>query len=159
MKRVGEVGSTPEAPQQLVLYVEDEPSNWEVTELRLRKKFKLLWARTDAEACALVRQYGPQLHAVLMDVQLRGSALDGLLLTRLFRGQAVPLPALPGYAEDLPTLTCPIFFVTAYGNLHSPEEMDAAGGDAHVPKPVDFVKLSLLLAQSSMKRAMQSLKR
>lgn len=159
MKRVGAVSSPPEAPQQLVMYVEDEPANWEVTELRLRNKFKLLWARTDAEACAFVRQYGAQLHAVLMDVQLRGSALDGLMLTRLFRGQALPLPTLPGYAEGVPTLTCPIFFVTAYGNLHSPQEMDAAGGDAHVPKPVDFVKLSLLLAQSNMKRAMESLKR
>lgn len=159
MKRVSDPSGPAEVPQQLVLYVEDEPSNWEVTELRLRKKFKLLWARTDAEACAFVRQYGPQLHAVLMDVQLRGSALDGLMLTRLFRGQALPLPTVPGYAEGLPAITCPIFFVTAYGNLHSPAEMDAAGGDAHVPKPVDFVKLSLLLAQSSMKRAMESLKR
>lgn len=157
MKRVTDTTPQEQAPEQLVLYVEDEPANWEVTELRLRKKFKLLWARTDAEACALVRQYGPQLHAVLMDVQLRGSSLDGLMLTRLFRGQ--PLATRPDFAEGVPTLSCPIFFVTAYGNLHSPEEMDAAGGDAHVPKPVDFVKLTLMLAQSNMKRALQSLKR
>jgi CheY-like chemotaxis protein len=157
MKPVSKSGEAEAAPEQLVLYVEDEASNWEVTELRLRKKFKLLWARTDAEACALVRQYGAQLHAVLMDVQLRGSVLDGLALTRVFRGLQVP--NLPDFAKDLAPLECPIFFVTAYGNLHSEAEMEAAGGDAHVPKPVDFVKLNLLLAQRNMKRALQSLKR
>lgn len=157
MKPVSKPGEAEAAPEQLVLYVEDEASNWEVTELRLRKKFKLLWGRTDAEACALVRQYGPQLHAVLMDVQLRGSTLDGLALTRVFRG--MPVANAPEFAQGLTPLECPIFFVTAYGNLHSEAEMDAAGGDAHVPKPVDFVKLNLLLAQRNMKRALQSLKR
>ena len=67
MKRIDEgAPSDQPAPTWHVLYVEDEPSNWEVTELRLRKKFKLLWARTDEEACALVRQYGPQLYAVFV---------------------------------------------------------------------------------------------
>lgn len=157
MKRIDE-GSPAEqpAPTNLVLYVEDEPANWEVTELRLRKKFKLLWARTDQEACALVRQYGPQLYAVLMDVQLQGSALDGLALTKVLRGTASG--KVPGFAEGLAPVACPIFFVTAYGNLHSPEEMQAAGGDAHVPKPVDFVSLTLLLARHNMKRAMDTLK-
>lgn len=157
MKRIDDdADAGTQAPTQLVLYVEDEPSNWEVTELRLRRKFKLLWARTDQEACALVRQYGRQLYAILMDVQLQGSALDGLALTRLFRGKASG--ALPEFTQGLPPVTCPIFFVTAYGNLHSPQEMDAAGGDAHVPKPVDFLSLTLLLARTSMKRAMDTLK-
>jgi CheY-like chemotaxis protein len=136
---------------------EDEASNWEVTELRLRKKFKLLWARTDTEACALLRQHGPQLHAILMDVQLKGSQLDGLALTRLVRGKEQG--PLPEFAQGVPKLDCPIFFVTAYGNLHSPEQMREAGGDSHVPKPVDFLKLSLLLAQSSMRRALETLKK
>lgn len=156
MKRIDEAPPTATEPQQLVLYVEDEPSNWEVTELRLRKKFKLLWARTDQEACAVVRQYGNSLHAVLMDVQLKGSVLDGLALTSLFRGK--DLGPVPAYAHDLPKLDCPIFFVTAYGNLHSPEQMKTAGGDAHVPKPVDFLKLTLLLAQNSMRLALETLK-
>jgi CheY-like chemotaxis protein len=157
MKRIDEKTPADAAPEKLLLYVEDEPSNWEVTELRLRKKFKLLWARTDREACSMVRQYGPKLEAVLMDVQLHGSVLDGLALTRLFRGQKSA--TTPDFAEGLPTLNCPIFFVTAYGTLHSTAELNAAGGDAHVPKPVDFVKLSLLLAQSSMKRALDSMKK
>ena len=157
MKRIDEgTPSEQAAPTNLVLYVEDEPSNWEVTELRLRKKFKLLWARTDEEACALVRQHGPQLYAVLMDVQLQGSALDGMALTQLFRGKATG--TLPAFAQNLTPLECPIFFVTAYGNLHSPQQMEAVGGDAHVPKPVDFVSLTLLLARHNMKRAMATLK-
>jgi len=156
MKRLDDAG-TPPTPEKTVLYVEDEESNWEVTELRLRKHYKLLWARTDVEACALVRQYGPTLHAVLMDVQLKGSQLDGMALTKLLRGK--PVAGAPDFANGLPTLACPIFFVTAYGNLHSNDEFHEAGGDAHVPKPVDFVKLSLLLARSSMQRAMDSLKR
>ena len=157
MKRIDEEGGAPKPePELLVLYVEDEQANWEVTELRLRKKFKLLWARTDHEACAMVRQYGPQLHAVLMDVQLQGSALDGLALTRIFRGKATG--PLPDFADAIAPLQCPIFFVTAYGNLHSPQEMSDAGGDEHVPKPVDFLKLTLLLARNSMKRAMDTLK-
>ena len=157
MKRIEEAADVPKTePELLVLYVEDEQANWEVTELRLRKKFKLLWARTDHEACALVRQYGPRLHAVLMDVQLQGSALDGLALTRIFRGKATG--PIPEFAQGIAKLECPLFFVTAYGNLHSPQEMTDAGGDEHVPKPVDFLKLTLLLARNSMKRAMDTLK-
>lgn len=137
----------------LVLYVEDEPSNWEVTELQLRRKFQLLWARTDAEACRLVREHGPNLHAVLMDVQLMGSRLDGLALTRLLRGRLEG--ELPGYAQGLTPLECPIFFVTAFGMRYSPLELRDAGGDSHVPKPVDFVKLSLLLGQAGLRRALE----
>lgn len=155
MKRIDETNIVSTEPTRLVLYVEDEPANWEVTELRLRKKFRLLWAKTDREACALVKKHGPHLHAILMDVQLQGSALDGLALSLLFHG-LLPEP-LPDYAVGIAPLKCPLFFVTAYGNLHSPQEMAAAGGDAHVPKPVDFVKLTLLLAQDSMKRALDSL--
>jgi CheY-like chemotaxis protein len=156
MKRVDAENAAPPETLPLVLYVEDEPDNWEVTELRLRRRYRLLWARTDVEACALARQYGPSLHAVLMDVQLKGSALDGLALTRLFRGKLATPPAV---AEGVPTLECPIFFVTAYGNLHSAAEFDEAGGDAHVPKPVDFFKLNNLLARENARRAMASLKR
>lgn len=153
MKRVGAENEAPAETLPLVLYVEDEPDNWEVTELRLRRRYRLLWARTDEEAVALVKTHGPALYAILMDVQLKGSRLDGLALTRLFRGRST------AWVGDVPAVECPIFFVTAYGNLHSPEEMEQAGGDAHVPKPVDFFKLSNLLARDSAKRAMASLKR
>lgn len=158
MKRINDqAGAKEAAPERVVLYVEDEQANWEVTELRLRMKFKLLWARTDQEACEAVRTHIGQFHAILMDVQLKGSALDGMDLTRVLRG-IPPKVSLPDYAKGLPPVECPLFFVTAYGNLHSPQEMTAAGGDAHVPKPVDFVKLSLMLASTHARRAMATLK-
>lgn len=145
------------APDRVVLYVEDEASNWEVTELRLKSRFKLVWAKTAEEACAAVRQFGGKFHAVLMDIQLKGSPLDGLQLTQLFRGKATDFE-VPAFAKDVPVVDCPIFFVTAFGSLHSPEKMDAAGGDAYVPKPVDFLKLSNLLATAAAKKVLASFK-
>jgi CheY-like chemotaxis protein len=144
------------APERVVLYVEDEASNWEVTELRLRNRFKLVWAKTAEEACAAVRQFGGKFHAVLMDIQLKGSPLDGLQLTRLLRGKPADFE-VPAFAKDVPRVDCPIFFVTAFGSHYSPEKMDAAGGDAYVPKPVDFLKLSNLLATAAARKALASL--
>ncbi|MFT3839499.1 MAG: response regulator [Myxococcaceae bacterium] len=149
---------TPQLAEWPVLYVEDEPSNWEVTELRLRKKYKLLWAKSDLEAVGIVKQFSGQFLAVLMDVQLKGSVLDGIKLTQLFRGK-LPASEVPAYAKDLPLVKCPVFFVTAYGNLYTPQQMTEAGGDGHVPKPVDFLKLTLTLAETSAKRALQTLEK
>lgn len=159
MKKISSDSPAPQAPppERVVLYVEDEASNWEVTELRLKSRFKLVWAKSAEEACAAVRQFGGKFHAVLMDIQLKGSPLDGLQLTQLFRGKAVDFP-VPAFAQGVPRVECPIFFVTAFGNVHSPETMDKAGGDAFVPKPVDFLKLSNLLATAAAKRAMASFK-
>lgn len=159
MKKISSDSPVPQAPppERVVLYVEDEVSNWEVTELRLRSRFKLVWAKTAEEACAAVRQFSGKFHAVLMDIQLKGSPLDGLQLTQLFRGKVAGFE-VPTFAQHLPQVECPIFFVTAFGTLHSPEKMDAAGGDAYVPKPVDFLKLSNLLATAAAKRAMASFK-
>ncbi|MCC6334348.1 MAG: response regulator [Myxococcales bacterium] len=160
MKKISSDSPVPQAaptPEKVVLYVEDEASNWEVTELRLRNRFKLVWAKSAEEACAAVRQFGGKFHAVLMDLQLKGSPLDGLQLTRLCRGKAAGFE-VPAFAKELPPVDCPIFFVTAFGALHSPEKMDEAGGDAYVPKPVDFVKLSNLLATTAAKKVLASLK-
>jgi CheY-like chemotaxis protein len=156
MKRINQAQTlaTPAPNERMVLYVEDENSNWEVTELNLRSRFKLLWAKTDVDACEVVRRHGPALHAILMDIQLKGSQLDGLSLAKVIRGHSIA--DAPDYTQGLPTLSCPLFFVTAYGNFHSVEEMREAGGDSHVPKPVDFVKLSMLLAQSRARRAINS---
>jgi CheY-like chemotaxis protein len=159
MKRITEPQgpSTSTSPERVVLYVEDEASNWEVTELRLRGRFTLLWAKTAEEACALVRERKGQFHAVLMDIQLKGSQLDGLQLTALFRGKPVGVP-VPAFAEHLPVIDCPIFFVTAFGTVHGEQRMYDVGGDAFVPKPVDFVKLSNLLATTAAKRVLAALK-
>lgn len=158
MKRIAE-NAPSKAPgaERVVLYVEDEAANWEVTELRLKGRFTLIWAKSAEEACAAVRARQGQFHAVLMDIQLKGSEVDGLQLTALLRGKPVDFP-VPAFAKDLPPLDCPLFFVTAFGTVHGEERMNEVGGDAWVPKPVDFVKLSNLLASTAARRVLEALK-
>jgi serine phosphatase RsbU (regulator of sigma subunit)/CheY-like chemotaxis protein len=131
---------------ELVLYVEDDADNWRVTRARLRRRFRLVWARTAREACELVRTHGEQIFAILMDIELKGSDLDGIQLTRLIRGTFAREQA-PSYARDVPVLDrVPIFFVTAYGPQYPEDELIAAGGDRRLTKPVDFAELSLSLS-------------
>ncbi len=140
----------------LLLYVEDEDDNWAVTELRLRGRYRLIRAADDQVACELVRQHGSTLYAILMDIQLKGSKLDGIQLCRLFKGQLEG--DLPPYAQGCAT-PAPIFFVTAYGNRYTEEELIAAGGTALITKPVDFVRLNLALASASARNAAAALSR
>jgi serine/threonine protein kinase len=144
------LSSTPSS--QLVLYVEDEPENRRVAELLLKKHFSLLLAPDDETACAIVRERGNELAAVLMDIQLKGSALDGIALVRLLRGGA-PGPNFPGYARDVPRLSVPIFFVTAYAARYGEQELLAVGGDKLVTKPVDFHQLTMALTSFLLRRA------
>lgn len=144
-------------PKPLVLYVEDDPNNFEVAEFRLGKRYRLLRAADDITACELLKQHGPDLAAILMDIELKGSALDGLALTRLVRGR--PGADTPAYAVQVPALKIPIFIVTAYVGEYPPAMLQEAGADNSFTKPVDFVKLSLALATASAKAAIQSLSR
>ena len=125
-----------------VLYIEDEDENWTVAELRLRGRFHLLRASTDQEACQAVRDYGPSLHAVLVDIQLKGSRLDGIQLCRLFRG-ALEGAELPPYARGCPTVAAPIIFLTAYGQRYTQAELRGVGGHMLITKPVDFDRIPL----------------
>lgn len=148
---------TPQTPTRpTVLYVEDDEGNIEVAELRLGKRFRLLVARTDQEACALIRAEGDALQAILMDVELKGSTLDGLALTRLVRGRPV-IGELPAYAQGLPQLATPVFVVTAYAATHPPPMIQEAGADSYFAKPVDFVKLSLAIAGASARAVIRGL--
>jgi CheY-like chemotaxis protein len=134
-------------PLQQVLYVEDEEDNRQVATLRLAGKYELLLASSDREACRLLTVHGPRLVAVLMDIQLKGSLLDGMQLTRLLRGR-LPVAAQPEYARGVPTLPeLPVIFVTAYGSRYSSEELEQAGGNELIAKPVDFVRLMSALTR------------
>ncbi len=148
----------PSKPLPLVLYVEDEDANWEVAELRLRQTYRLKRAVNDREAVLFACMHAPELAAILMDIQLSGSQLDGIKLTKLFKG-TLPPDGLPTYARNCPPIDVPILFVTAYQARFSRAELTAAGGVGVVYKPVDFVALKLTLAQISVRRAMQSLTR
>lgn len=142
-------------PKPLVLYVEDDPQNYEVAELRLGKRYQLLHAPDDVTACALIERHGSALAAILMDIELKGSALDGLALTRLVRGRLAP--DAPNYAKRVAAMKTPVFIVTAYVGQYPPAMLQEAGADNSFTKPVDFVKLSLALATASAKAAIQSL--
>jgi CheY-like chemotaxis protein len=140
-----------------LLYVEDEPENFAVAELRLGKRFNLLWAKDDEAACALIKAHAGELVAILMDVQLKGSALDGLQLMKLIRGQSLDAP-IPSYAYGVSFPEIPIFVVTAFSARYRGDELVAMGASHFVTKPVDFQKLSLALAlalaTASMRRVM-----
>jgi CheY-like chemotaxis protein len=142
-------------PKPLVLYVEDDPQNFEVAELRLGKRYTLLHAPDDVTACRMLEKHGGQLAAILMDIELKGSALDGLALTRLVRGRRGENP--PTYTNNVPNLKTPVFIVTAYVGQYPPATLQEAGADNSFTKPVDFVKLSLALATASAKAAISSL--
>jgi len=139
-------GRTKSKNRDLVLYVEDEADNREVARLRLEADYELLFAETDAEACAILKERGRELAAVLMDIQLQGSALNGIKLSQLIRGD-LPAGDLPSYAQNMPTLTVAVIFVTAYGKHYSNDEVKEAGGMQLIAKPVDFVELSLAITR------------
>lgn len=143
----------PERKRELVLYVEDEPENRDVAELRLRRSYDLLLAATDQEACEIVKTRGHELAAILMDIQLKGSVLDGIALVKLIRG-TLPTAGLLAFARDVPVLaSTPILFVTAYGARYSEPELLAAGAQKLVTKPVNFSDLTLALVDLHLRRA------
>jgi CheY-like chemotaxis protein len=138
----------------LLLYIEDEDQNWLAAELRLKQRYQLIRACNDREACEMVTRYGDRLSAILVDIQLHGSALDGIELTRLIRGKSIR-SELPAYAQAVPVVTSvPVIFVTAYGARYSESILIAAGGNKLITKPVDFVQLTSVLAQLQLQRVM-----
>jgi CheY-like chemotaxis protein len=140
-----------------IFVVDDDLSNREVMKLRLQDKYHLLLASNADESFELLREHGPQLAAILLDINLQGSRLDGLRLAKLIRG-ILPREEIPWGARDLTPLETPIIFVTAYQSLYSEEELKRAGGDTLICKPVDFIKLNLALAQVNILKANRLLK-
>jgi diguanylate cyclase len=131
----------PETSGGQVLYIEDDVENWEITQLHLRNHFHLLWAKNDVEACRLVTSHHRQISIILMDIELKGSRLDGIQLTRLFRGK-LNLENAPEYATAVPVVNTPIFFVTAHSARYTESELIAEGGNKLITKPVNFADLS-----------------
>jgi CheY-like chemotaxis protein len=138
-------------PRAVLLYIEDDDENWDVAEYRLADTYDMVRARNAEEACAVLRERGSQLHAILMDIELRGSELNGIQLTELFRGKSLRA-MLPRYAANLPTVTRPIIFVTAHGARYTDVELMLFGADSVIAKPVDFAALQLALSALAAKR-------
>jgi CheY-like chemotaxis protein len=127
-----------------VLYVEDEDINFEITQRELEDRFDLVRARTAQEAFQLISTQ--KFHLILMDIQLSGSALDGLTAARILKGHE-PEAKFPAYTHGVRALHTPIVFVTAYTARYSRDELIDAGGEDLVTKPVNFVRLSLVIAR------------
>jgi CheY-like chemotaxis protein len=129
----------PPARRPVVLYVEDNDDNWSVAEMRLSASYRLLRAANDREACELFNTQGDKLYIVLMDIELQGSKLDGIALTKLLRGR-LPASEMPDYARRVQPSSVPVVFVTAY-HLTLTDALKEAGGNLVVPKPVEFMRL------------------
>ena len=127
-----------------LMYVEDDDENWQVAQLRLEHDFEIVRAKSAQEACSLLKARGGDFIVILMDIELRGSDLNGIELTELFRGKRLNKD-LPDYARNLPTFTAPIIFVTAHNARYTDVELMLFGADRVIPKPVNFEALTFAL--------------
>ena len=135
----------------LVLYVDQDDTSVQASSDRLRHAYKLLRARHDRDACELIRAHHRDLVAVLLDVDMPGSVLDGILLTRILRGR-VPTQAVPPFARNLPALDVPIVLVTERPESYSEQEMVRYGGDRLMHKPMEIHDLTLTLVEWHLQR-------
>ncbi|MDP1922861.1 MAG: hypothetical protein Q8L14_41845 [Myxococcales bacterium] len=148
----------------VVVYVEDDADTFKIAALRLQSKYRLRWAQNDREAIDLIDFHQRGLHAVLMDIELRGSALDGLDLVRLLRGLPLrrsgdqPHEPFPDYAQKMPRLpNVPVIVLTAYTARYSEDDAHAVGATHFATKPIDFTRLNLALAQANIAAVMRRL--
>jgi CheY-like chemotaxis protein len=145
--------SLPRRKRELVLYVEDDDDNWEVAEFRLSESYELLRASTAEQACDILRTRGREIDFVLMDIELRGSDLNGIELTELMRGNKLPRTrSLPTYARDLPTISKPVLYVTAHGKRYTSVTLMLSGADRVVSKPLNFDELQAALTALALNR-------
>jgi len=138
-----------------ILYVEDDVDIFRVTHHKLRSKYDLVAAVNDAEACRALTDPGEGFHAVLMDIDLRGSALDGLQLIKLMRG-TLPASEMPAYARGVPVSQTPVIILSASADSYREQDLIDLGADRALCKPVDFVDLTLTLAQLNLRQARRS---
>jgi CheY-like chemotaxis protein len=135
----------------LVVYVDVDDESFEASSESLRRAYNVVRAKQDREACELIRAHARDLVAVLLDVDMPGSVLDGILLTRILRGR-VPAQAVPPFARNLPNLDVPIVLVTERAESYSESEMLRYGGDRLMRKPVEIFELTLTLTEWHLQR-------
>ncbi len=141
----------------LILYVEDDAETFRLAAARLHTRYRLLWAQTADDAVRLLTVWGSQLYAVLVDVELKGSSMDGFMLTRLIRGTA-PLERLSSAARALvPLPKLPVIVLTAYTTRFTDSDARAIGASHFCTKPIDFARLTLALAQANLQSVVNRL--
>lgn len=133
-----------DAGASAILYVEDDDTNWDVARRALQEHYRMVRAKNAQEAIAAVSTQ--EFVLILMDIELAGSDLNGIELTQLLKGRRT-FAHLPSYALRVKPTNTPIVFVSAYQARYRKEELLAAGGDEFAPKPVDFTRLSLVMAR------------
>ncbi|MCA9580437.1 MAG: hypothetical protein KC416_01505 [Myxococcales bacterium] len=127
--------------------------NFRVANLILQGSYELLHAMNDREACRILEERGKDLYVILMDIQLVGSQLDGVEITRLVRG-TLPDKDIPPYARGVPSLPdTPVLFLTAYGSMYPESVLRNAGGNKLLTKPVNATSLELALTSFHLGRA------
>ena len=141
-----------------VLYVEDDTDNLHVARLHLAEHCEVLHARTDVEACELLMREGARLDVALLDVELKGSTLDGIELAKVIRGN-LPRMLLPAFARAVPVLKLPLIFLTAHGVRVPEEVMRSSGADWLLGKPVDFSRLRMALSTIRLDSTLSSFRR
>ena len=137
--------------RELLLYVEDDDDNWEIAVFRLSESYEMLRACTAEQACEILRSRGHEVDIILMDIELRGSDLNGVELTQLMRGNQRSGP-IPAYARGLPTISKPVVYVTAHGKRYTNVALMLSGADRVIAKPVDFDELRNALTGLVLRR-------
>jgi CheY-like chemotaxis protein len=154
-----EIAKKPQAPPRdlskliRLLYVEDEDVNWEVSALNLSSRYSLTRAKTAEETFSILKT--EKFHAIMMDIQLANSALDGLAITRILKGKE-PAVKIPPFAQGIQGHDTPIIVVTAYSARYPREEILSYGADELITKPINFTHLALSLSRCLTKHVAHS---
>ena len=122
-----------------ILIVDDEPLNLAAMEAVLNNDYRLLFARTGAEAIAVALKY--RISLILLDVQMPG--MSGYDVCRHLKA-------------DPRTSAIPVIFVTGLTDAGYEEEGFACGGVDYIAKPISSpllkarVRTHLSLVQASI---------
>lgn len=100
-----------------ILVAEDDPNNYKLIEILLKKNYTLLHAWDGREAVALYREHRPDL--ILMDIKM--PEMDGYEATAAIRGLSAEVP---------------IIAVTAFAYPEDEKRILSSGFDAYLTKPV-----------------------
>ena len=126
-----------------ILYVEDHDANWRITQHGLRSTYEVVRARGAHEALSLLAK--DDFSLVLLDIELKGSDLDGIELARVIRGRR-------NQGRDVKFGSrLPIVFVTAFEERYRRADLLAEGADDVVYKPVDLTRLRLVIARLTIR--------
>ena len=139
----------PAEEKPLILYVEDDDTNWDLTNVALSERYRVVRARNAKEAFSLLSERPFDL--ILMDIELSGSSLNGIEITQVLK--KVPSAPQPVPAPMVEVDGTPIIFVSAYSAQYSKKDLLSAGGDDLVTKPVDFTRLSLAMSRMMVRNA------